>query len=135
VNIYPDIYIHIFIKTLNSENYSFKAGTIKFFDLTKREFSNIKLNLNLNLNNDIISNSKPSFDNSEDEAPSEWDWRDHGLVGKVQDVGTCETSWANAILGNLKALYALHFGTYEYFSPQMLIYYDNYYHSYNGIYF
>ena len=39
-----------------------------------------------------------------------------------------------AILGNLQSLYALHYGKYEYFSPQMLIDCDNSDHGCNGIY-
>jgi len=122
------------IQILNSENKSYKTGITKFFDLTKREFSNIYLNFNLNLNNDIISTkSNPSFVNSEEEAPLAWDWREYGLVGMARDIGMCKASWAFAILGNLQALYALHYGTYKYFSPQMLIDCDNYDHGCKGV--
>ena len=72
------------------------------------------------------SNFIPSFVESNDEPPSEWDWRNYGLVGQVRDTGACNAMWAFAILGNLQSLYAQHFGTYEYFSPQMLIDCDTY---------
>ena len=45
---------------------------------------------------------------------------------KVRDIGTCDSNWAFVILGNLQTLYAQHYGTYEYFSPQMLIDCDTY---------
>ena len=114
------------IQILNSENYSYKTGITKFFDLTKQEFSKIYTNINLKYDQLTTTNSNPSFINSEDEVPSEWDWREHGLVGKVRDIGICDSNWAFAILGNLQALYAQHYGTYEYFSPQMLIDCDTY---------
>ena len=132
-----NIFRNNLIETLNSENKSYKTGITKFFDLTKRDFSNIylKINLNLNINDDIsFTKSNPSFANSEEEAPLAWDWRKYGLVGSVRDIGMCEASWAFAILGNLQALYALHYGTYEYFSPQMLIDCDNYDHGCKGVY-
>ena len=133
-----NIFRNNLIETLNSENKSYKTGITKFFDLTKRDFSNIYLNINLNLKiNDDISFTKSnlSFVNSEEEeVPLAWDWRKYGLVGSVRDIGMCEASWAFAILGNLQALYALHYGTYEYFSPQMLINCDNYDHGCKGVY-
>ena len=72
------------IQILNSENYSYKTGITKFFDLTKQEFSKIYSNINLKYDQFTSTNFNPSFINSEDEVPSEWDWREHGLVGKFE---------------------------------------------------
>lgn len=136
INDYLDRY-NIFrnnvIQKLNSENYSYKDGITKFFDLTKQEFSKIYLNLNFDILTTRNNNPSP-FIKTNDEVPSEWDWRDHGLVGQVRDVGNCEANWAMAILGNLQSLYALHYGKYEYFSPQMLIDCDNSDHGCKGFY-
>ena len=122
-----NIFRNNLMQTINSENKLYKTGITKFFDITKQEFSNIYSNFNLNFDTIISNNFYPSSVESEsDEIPSEWDWREHGIVGKIRNIRTCDANWAFAIIGNLEALYARHYGTYEYFSPQMLIDCDPY---------
>ena len=126
-----NIFRNNIIQLYNSENKSYKTGISKFFDLTKQEFSKSFLNLNYD-SISAINNFNSSFVESTDEAPEEWDWRNHGIVGKVFDIGNCNANWAYSVMGNLQSLYALHYGTYEYFSPQMLIDCDTYDHGCDG---
>ena len=108
-----------FMLNINSKKSSFKTGITQFSDLTKKEFSQIYLNLNYNsikTNFKDLSNSKKVK-----AAPPSFDWRDNGVVGPVPNQGICTASWAFTTMSNLEGLYAIHEGTFKKFSAQMLI--------------
>ena len=104
---------------VNSKKSSYKSGITQFCDLTKQEFS--KLYLNLNYDAMDTTNFDPYIVKTINEAPESFDWRDYGVVGTSQNQGSCGSNWAFATLGNLQSLYAIHYGTYKYFSSQMLV--------------
>ena len=87
--------------------------------MTKQEFS--KLYLNLNYDAIAATNFDPYIIKTTNEAPESFDWRDYGVVGTPQDQGLCSSNWAFATIGNLQSLYAIHYGTFKYFSSQMLV--------------
>ena len=67
------------------------------------------------------TNFNPYIVKTTDETPESLDWRDYGVVGIPKNQGLCGSNWAFATLGNLQSLYAIHYGTYKYFSSQMLV--------------
>ena len=107
------------MKNTNSKKHSFKTGITQFSDLTKKEFSQIYLNLDYN---SIKDDNKISFTSKRlKAAPPSFDWRDYGVVGPVPNQGYCTASWAFTTMGNLEGLYAIHEGEFKRFSAQMLV--------------
>ena len=106
------------MEAFSNESKSYKTGITKFSDLTKEEFA--KTYLNLNYNPITMDKLEQTLVKSSNEAPTEFDWREYGVVS-VKDQDYCNSGWAFAAIGNLEALYAIKKGNLELFSEQMLV--------------
>ena len=104
------------IETLDNEENSYKIGITKFSDLTKEEFRKKYLNLKLNSNN-----FESIIINNENDAPSEFDWRDKNVVTEVGDQYECSSYYAFSAIGNLEGLYAIKKNILKKFSIQMIL--------------
>ena len=116
------------IETLADEGTSYKTGINQFSDLTKEEFGKQYLNLKLDFN----SNIQTIIINNENEAPSEFDWRDRNVVTGVKDQLECDSTYAFSAIGNLEGLYALEKNVLKEFSIQMILDCDTIDSSCNG---
>ena len=106
------------IDTFSNENKSYKIGITKFSDLTKQEF--FKKYLTFNYDALAMSNFSPTYITSSNAAPTNYDWRDYGIVAD-KDQGNCGACWAFATTGNLESLYFQLKHVFKTFSEQMLI--------------
>nr|XP_027214003.1 cathepsin L-like isoform X2 [Penaeus vannamei] len=87
-----------------SERGTAKYGPTKFADLTEHEFRQM-----LGLRPDLrptLSQMEPAEIPSGD-IPSEFDWRDHGVVTPVKNQGMCGSCWAFSVTGNVEGQWAL----------------------------
>ncbi|XP_063603431.1 cathepsin F-like isoform X2 [Penaeus indicus] len=87
-----------------SEKGTAKYGPTKFADLTEHEFRQM-----LGLRPDLrptLSQMEPAEIPSGD-IPTEFDWRDHGVVTPVKNQGMCGSCWAFSVTGNVEGQWAL----------------------------
>jgi len=106
--------------TLSGKPRSHTVGVTKFFDLTTQEFRNTYLNLKVTLLDQIKSQSSAYQINTES-APTEFDWRSQGAVGKVKDQGACGSCWAFSTVANLEGLYYIKNKSSVVLSEQQLV--------------
>ena len=118
------------IENLIEEESSYKTGITIFSDLTKEEFR--KNHLNLKFDSLNSNNFETIIINDEDEAPSEFDWRDRNVVTEVGDEYECNSNYAFSAIGNLEGLYAIEKNVLKKFSIQMILDCDTYDSSCNG---
>jgi C1A family cysteine protease len=126
---------------------NFKAGSYhltlnKFAIITKAEFKQRYLTLNINQVRKLYDISENSADNNNNTdltvygtenddqpnlkaAPANFDWRNNGAVTGVKDQGQCGCCWAFASIGAIEGAYAIKNKKRVQFSEQQLLDCDN----------
>ncbi|CAN1314694.1 Cysteine protease RD19A [Linum perenne] len=93
-------------------------GITKFMDLTPKEFRQQHLGMRkLQVPSD--ANKAPVLPTKD--LPTDFDWRDHGAVGKVKDQGSCGSCWSFSVTGALEGAHFLSTGKLVSLSEQQLV--------------
>ncbi|KAK9294682.1 hypothetical protein QLX08_010799 [Tetragonisca angustula] len=81
-------------------------GITMFSDLTPKEFKTRHLGLRTELKHE---NEIPLREAEIPDVPlpSNFDWRDHGVVTPIKDQGQCGSCWAFSVTGNVEGQYAI----------------------------
>nr|AFP73333.1 cysteine protease [Solanum peruvianum] len=115
-----------FIESVNKAgNLSYKLGMNEFADITSQEF--LAKFTGLNIPNSYLSPSPMSStefkinDLSDDDMPSNLDWRESGAVTQVKHQGRCGCCWAFSAVGSLEGAYKIATGNLMEFSEQELL--------------
>ncbi|KAJ8941919.1 hypothetical protein NQ318_013252 [Aromia moschata] len=96
-----------------------RYGITQFADLTGTEFSKSHgLRTDLRHENHIPFLTAATPDVA---LPTEFDWRDKGVVTKVKNQGSCGSCWAFSTTGNVEGQYAIKHGKLVEFSEQELV--------------
>ncbi|PHT30400.1 hypothetical protein CQW23_29994 [Capsicum baccatum] len=115
-----------FIESINKAgNLSYKLGINEFADITSDEFFAKYTALNMPSSHPSPSPmSSAEFminDLTDDDIPSNLDWRDNGVVTQVKHQGRCGCCWAFSAVGALEGAYKLATGQLIELSEQELL--------------
>ncbi|XP_075982770.1 uncharacterized protein LOC142981007 [Anticarsia gemmatalis] len=95
-------------------------GVTRYTDLTYKEFRSRYMGLKMSLRDGKQPAMKvadiPSF-----KLPSNFDWREFNAVTGVKDQGTCASSWAFSIAGNIEGMWKIQSGQLVSLSEQQLV--------------
>ena len=104
-----------YISAINNKNLSFSLGENKFSHIKFQEFKK---------NNGLIY--YPSFKKYANHVinkniPTNFDWRDHSIVGAVKDQGQCGSCWAFSAIGTLESQLSIKHGKNYILSEQEIV--------------
>jgi C1A family cysteine protease len=111
-------------QTLTDTKQTHKSGITQFFDLTPEEFSRTFLTLQVSVVEKLkaISQSKPDSPKRRlVTMPTNYDWRNYGVVGPVKNQGSCGCCWAFSTIATLESQYKIKTGKLYSFSEQQLL--------------
>ncbi|XP_060191935.1 zingipain-2-like [Lycium barbarum] len=114
-----------FIESMNKAgNLSYKLGINEFADITSDEFFAKYTGLNMPSRPSPSPMSSTEFKINgltDDEMPSNLDWRKHGAVTEVKNQGQCGCCWAFSAVGALEGAYKIATGQKSELSEQELV--------------
>ncbi|CAN6206290.1 unnamed protein product [Urochloa humidicola] len=115
-------YIHGFNKR---KDVPYKLGLNKFSDLTLEEFTATYTGAKLGAEAAAARGAPRDAERqplvAAGDAPSAWDWRDHGAVTAVKDQGPCGSCWAFSMVGAVEGINAITTGNLLTLSEQQVL--------------
>jgi len=108
-----------FIENHNRENHGFTVAMNQFGDLTKEEFGQLYLGMNVDASN-LIQNSPFTVDPTyvRDDTV---DWRTKGAVTPIKNQGQCGSCWAFSTTGSHEGMWQIKKGSLVSLSKQNLV--------------
>ncbi|KAF1743601.1 hypothetical protein MXB_1537, partial [Myxobolus squamalis] len=105
-----------YIMESNSRNSNFTLSMNMFGHLKKNEWPKL---LNLKKPIGYYENEDPIF--VEEKIPSEYDWREEGVVTPVKDQRNCGSCYAFSAVGAIESQFAIHSGDFKNLSVQEIV--------------
>jgi len=108
----------------NSQGHSWKMGTNKFADLTKKEFADLYLDnggYNNATHNRVKNYNWTLLSSNVSALPASVDWSSKGAVTPVKDQGQCGSCWAFSTTGALEGAWFVKHNVLTNLSEQQLV--------------
>lgn len=118
--IFRSNYQGVELTNMFSEELDFTLKMNQFADLSKQEFEDKYLNLNVQEIEKIYQTALPYIPTIED-VPESLDWREHGAVAPVKNQGSCGSCWAFSAIANIEGQYFIQKKSMTTFSEQQLV--------------